>query len=115
MKNLIVTITLPLTFLVVSLCGQRAVAENWQAWRGPRGDGTSSEKDLPSKWNGKTGENIATAEGRGFEGNCASSWVTYFKKRRVMEWQREKTLEKLREEGAVKMPGELAPPQAPRS
>ena len=59
MKNLIVTITLPLTFLVVSLCGQRAVAENWQAWRGPRGDGTSSEKDLPSRWNGKTGENIA--------------------------------------------------------
>ncbi len=59
MKNLIVTITLPLTFLVVSLCGQRAVAENWQAWRGPRGDGTSSEKDLPVEWNGKTGENIA--------------------------------------------------------
>ena len=71
MKNLIVTITLPLTFLVVSLCGQRAVAENWQAWRGPRGDGTSSEKDLPSKWNGKTGENIATAEAGGFN-FCAS-------------------------------------------
>jgi len=60
-------------------------------------------------------DKVCAAEGRGFEGNCASSWVTYFKKRRVMEWQREKTLEKLREEGAVKMPGELAPPQAPRS
>ncbi len=35
-----------------------AVCENWQAWRGPRGDGTSNEKDLPVKWNGRTGENI---------------------------------------------------------
>ena len=38
---------------------QRAHAENWQAWRGPRGDGTSDEKSVPVKWNGKTGENIA--------------------------------------------------------
>lgn len=60
-------------------------------------------------------DKACSSEGRGFEGNCASSWVTYFKKRRVMEWQRERTLEKLREEGAVKMPGELAPPRAPGS
>ncbi|MBN2137719.1 MAG: PQQ-binding-like beta-propeller repeat protein [Sedimentisphaerales bacterium] len=25
-------------------------AENWPAWRGPRGDGTSIEKDIPFKW-----------------------------------------------------------------
>lgn len=31
-------------------------AEEWPAWRGPRGDGISSEKNLPLKWN-KT-ENI---------------------------------------------------------
>lgn len=33
-------------------------AENWPGWRGPRGDGTSQETDLPTRWNGKTGENI---------------------------------------------------------
>ena len=33
-------------------------AENWPGWRGPRGDGTSQETNLPTKWNGKTGENI---------------------------------------------------------
>ncbi|KAE8448707.1 hypothetical protein EG329_008922 [Mollisiaceae sp. DMI_Dod_QoI] len=49
------------------------------------------------------------AEGRGFEGNCASSWVTYFKKRRVMEYQRNKTLEKLKAEGAQQMPGQIGP------
>ena len=36
-----------------------AAGENWQAWRGPRGDGTSNENDLPVTWNGKTGTNIA--------------------------------------------------------
>tara|TARA_B100000809_G_scaffold193842_1_gene192934 strand:- start:841 stop:2118 length:1278 start_codon:yes stop_codon:yes gene_type:complete len=36
-----------------------AAGENWQAWRGPRGDGTSNENDLPVTWNGKTGANIA--------------------------------------------------------
>jgi outer membrane protein assembly factor BamB len=27
-----------------------AHAENWPGWRGPRGDGTSTEKDLPTVW-----------------------------------------------------------------
>jgi hypothetical protein len=36
-----------------------AGAENWPAWRGPRGDGSSLEKDLPDRWNGPRGENIA--------------------------------------------------------
>lgn len=34
-------------------------AENWPGWRGPRGDGTSLEKNIPISWDGKTGENIA--------------------------------------------------------
>ncbi|MEE9603852.1 MAG: PQQ-binding-like beta-propeller repeat protein [Thermoguttaceae bacterium] len=34
-----------------------AAAENWPAWRGPRGDGISTEKNIPSKWS-KT-ENVA--------------------------------------------------------
>ena len=35
------------------------LAENWPCWRGPRGDGTSTELQVPVKWNGETGEGIA--------------------------------------------------------
>ncbi len=35
-------------FLVVITSTLRA--ENWPGWRGPRGDGTSLEKNIPSKW-----------------------------------------------------------------
>ena len=59
MKNLVTLSSLLLALLVPSFDDQRACAENWQAWRGPRGDGTSDEKSVPVKWNGKTGENIA--------------------------------------------------------
>ncbi|EHK97786.1 hypothetical protein M7I_6447 [Glarea lozoyensis 74030] len=55
-------------------------------------------------------EKFCSGEGRKFEANCASSWVTYFKKRRVMEHQKNETLEKLRAEGAKQVPGEMAPP-----
>lgn len=34
-----------------------ALAEDWPCWRGPRGDGTSSETDVPLRW-GRT-ENVA--------------------------------------------------------
>ena len=34
-----------------------ASAENWPSWRGPRGDGTSQEKNLPTKWSAT--DNIA--------------------------------------------------------
>ncbi len=34
-------------------------AENWPGWRGPRGDGTSLERDVPLHWNGPSGDNIA--------------------------------------------------------
>jgi cytochrome c oxidase assembly factor 6 len=42
--------------------------------------------------------------------------VTYFKKRRVMEHQRNKALERLKAEGAQEMPGQIglpAPGQRP--
>lgn len=42
------------------LCGMMAfpvLAEDWPQWRGPRGDGTTQEKGLPTEW-GQT-ENIA--------------------------------------------------------
>ncbi len=35
-----------------------AMAENWPKWRGPRGDGTSQESGVPTKWNGETGDGI---------------------------------------------------------
>ncbi|KAI9816597.1 MAG: hypothetical protein M1827_001729 [Pycnora praestabilis] len=46
-------------------------------------------------------------EGRRLEGECAASWVQYFKKRRVMEHNRDQTLSKLKAEGAKQMPGVL--------
>lgn len=35
------------------------LTNNWPMWRGPQGDGSSTEANIPTKWNGKTGENIA--------------------------------------------------------
>lgn len=34
-------------------------AENWPGWRGPRGDGTSTEQNIPIRWDAATGTNIA--------------------------------------------------------
>lgn len=50
MKKLLAPV-IALTFLNV------ASAENWPAWRGPRGDGTSLETKVPTKWSAS--ENIA--------------------------------------------------------
>jgi outer membrane protein assembly factor BamB len=33
-------------------------ADNWPCWRGPTGMGFTDEKDLPLRWDGKTGENL---------------------------------------------------------
>ncbi|MEO1972591.1 MAG: PQQ-binding-like beta-propeller repeat protein, partial [Pirellulaceae bacterium] len=38
---------------------QRLQAENWPGWRGPRGDGSSSELNVPIEWDGTTDKNIA--------------------------------------------------------
>ncbi|KAI9837818.1 MAG: hypothetical protein M1819_006752 [Sarea resinae] len=56
------------------------------------------------KDHGLAGERCAE-EGKAFEKNCASSWVQYFKKRRVMEYNKNQTLEKLKAEGARPLPG----------
>ena len=34
------------------LAAVSAQAENWPGWRGPRGDGTSLEGNVPIQWNG---------------------------------------------------------------
>ena len=53
MHRFLASLLLTVSFLPV------ATAENWPMWRGPRGDGTSSEKNVPLRWNGETGEGIA--------------------------------------------------------
>ena len=42
---------------LLSLLANAVTAENWPCWRGPRGDGTSLEKDVPTLWSGSN--NIA--------------------------------------------------------
>ncbi|MGZ0174676.1 MAG: outer membrane protein assembly factor BamB family protein, partial [Planctomycetales bacterium] len=54
--------TRSLTILVASvtcLVAASVSAENWPGWRGPRGDGTSLEKNIPVSWNGADGKNVA--------------------------------------------------------
>lgn len=45
-----------LTFALVACCAAAAHAENWPAWRGPTGQGFSTETNVPLKWNGKEKE-----------------------------------------------------------
>jgi outer membrane protein assembly factor BamB len=40
----------------ISFCSARG--ENWPGWRGPRGDGTSAESNVPVRWNVAAGENV---------------------------------------------------------
>jgi len=40
------------------LCVAAIANDNWPQWRGPAGNGISDSKNLPTKWNSKTGENI---------------------------------------------------------
>lgn len=35
---------------MLTLAASLACAENWSCWRGPRGDGTSLEQDVPTHW-----------------------------------------------------------------
>jgi hypothetical protein len=44
--------------IVLLALSTSARAENWPGWRGPRGDGTSEEKNVPTSWDGTTGKNI---------------------------------------------------------
>ncbi|TWU00998.1 outer membrane protein assembly factor BamB family protein [Stieleria varia] len=51
---------LPSALLLSVLCLTLSPAwgEDWPAWRGPRGDGTSMEASAATKWNGETGEGV---------------------------------------------------------
>ncbi len=37
---------------LILIFSDAALAENWPGWRGPRGDGTSMEKNVPIRWSG---------------------------------------------------------------
>ncbi len=50
-----IVVVLPLICFLANVGG--AKAENWPAWRGPRGDGTSLEQGIPVRWSNI--ENIA--------------------------------------------------------
>jgi outer membrane protein assembly factor BamB len=50
----ILSLAFTLAFVAASACA----GDTWPAWRGPTGQGITEEKNLPLKWNGKTGENI---------------------------------------------------------
>jgi len=39
---------------VLLVCLNSALAENWPCWRGPRGDGTSLETNVPTRWDAAT-------------------------------------------------------------
>lgn len=47
-RTVAMRLCLGLAFIV--LASGQTFAENWPAWRGPRGDGTSLEKDVPVNW-----------------------------------------------------------------
>jgi outer membrane protein assembly factor BamB len=47
----------PLTLAFLLIAALPVSAENWPMWRGPRMDGTSMERDLPTKWSAT--ENVA--------------------------------------------------------
>jgi outer membrane protein assembly factor BamB len=53
-------IGLGLTILLAGLLRVPAVARagDWPGWRGPTGQGHTSEKDLPLTWDAKTGKNV---------------------------------------------------------
>ncbi len=56
MRRFTITVLLAFGWQSLSLV---ALGENWPGWRGPRGDGTSQEKNVPTKWNAPAGENVA--------------------------------------------------------
>jgi outer membrane protein assembly factor BamB len=51
--------TLPgLLLLTAALLASSGRAGDWPAWRGPGGQGISDEKDLPLRWDGKSGAGV---------------------------------------------------------
>ncbi|MBC7852842.1 MAG: serine/threonine protein kinase, partial [Pirellulaceae bacterium] len=43
---------------VLVLAAAASGGENWPGWRGPRGDGTSLDKEVPLRWDVPKGEGL---------------------------------------------------------
>ncbi|HKB04085.1 MAG TPA: PQQ-binding-like beta-propeller repeat protein [Gemmataceae bacterium] len=57
--------------LVALLCADTALADNWPQWRGPKNDGVSAEKNIPTEWSDS--KNVAwklAMPGRGSSTPC---------------------------------------------
>jgi len=52
------TTVMPFALTLFLLLTRSAPAENWPCWRGPRGDGSSTETGLVTTWNVPAGENL---------------------------------------------------------
>jgi len=47
-----IIVLLCLAMPLILIFSDAALSENWPGWRGPRGDGTSMEKNVPIRWSG---------------------------------------------------------------
>jgi outer membrane protein assembly factor BamB len=56
--HFLMSFTKTLIFLCFLGTGTVIRAEDWPEWRGPRGDGSSREQNLPVDWDGPSGKNI---------------------------------------------------------
>jgi len=45
-------------WILIAMISTLSCAEDWPGWRGPRGDGTSAETNVPTVWDGSSGRNI---------------------------------------------------------
>ena len=57
MKSIILA-ALTLCFLLIPSPKAALAGENWPGWRGPRGDGTSLDKEVPVRWDVPKGEGL---------------------------------------------------------
>ncbi len=62
-----------LGLLAIATCSNGVRAEDWPQWRGPRGDGTSNEKSLPTSWD-QTKNVIWKADMPGQAGATPAVW-----------------------------------------
>ena len=52
------TAFITLMLVTTGVYSAAASGEDWPAWRGPRGDGSSNETNIPTHWDGASGKNI---------------------------------------------------------
>lgn len=59
MRGCRLSVRMLVALVAVLVVARPAWSEDWPCWRGPRGDGTSLELDVPVAWDGATGQNVA--------------------------------------------------------